>query len=265
MKGWESGGIVVGYSGDGAGRAALAWGAAEAGRRGCPLVLCVAWQYPVEGTAGVAEDAVLGAAEAVVREGVRLAGGGRVVTVCEKERPSILLLRVAASADLLVLGASRSAESGMLGAGSVSARVLASATSPVVVVRGAEGGGGVVVGWDGSPSATAAVAWAAQEAALRRAPLRVLQFSERGRGEATADDVGRLLGRQLEQVRDLEVRVLSDEPVAGLIDASRSAGLVVVGARGLGMVRAAALGSVSQALVLAAHCPVAVIRSARDA
>jgi nucleotide-binding universal stress UspA family protein len=50
-------------------------------------------------------------------------------------------------------------------------------------------------------------------------------------------------------------------PVDALVQASRAAGLLVVGSRGRGALGAAMLGSVSRGVLHHAECPVAVVRS----
>ena len=56
--------------------------------------------------------------------------------------------------------------------------------------------------------------------------------------------------------------VARDRPVHQLLERSRGAQLVVVGSRGHGELAGMVLGSVSNALVHKADCPVAVVRPA---
>jgi nucleotide-binding universal stress UspA family protein len=169
-------------------------------------------------------------------------------------------------------------------AGSVSTQVAAHAHCPVIVVRtDATSGPGpeapVVVGLDGSPLSTRALQFALDLAAATHAPL-VAIYAWRGLptgnlGPTTVwhydpdeaeEEARRLLAEQLAgcaerypQVRIEHRTVLSFNPGETLIDASRTAGLVVVGSRGRGGFTGLLLGSTSQTLVHHAHCSVAVI------
>jgi nucleotide-binding universal stress UspA family protein len=58
----------------------------------------------------------------------------------------------------------------------------------------------------------------------------------------------------------IEQMVVNDLPAGALLDASDGADLLVVGARGLGPVRRLLLGSVSQACLHHATCPLAIVR-----
>ena len=58
----------------------------------------------------------------------------------------------------------------------------------------------------------------------------------------------------------IEIRSPEIQPALGLVDASREADLLVVGARGLGAFRALLLGSVSQHCAHHAQCPVMIVR-----
>jgi nucleotide-binding universal stress UspA family protein len=55
---------------------------------------------------------------------------------------------------------------------------------------------------------------------------------------------------------------VADDPGAAIVEASTMAGLVVLGARGLGRVRGTLMGSVSSHVTPRAHCPVVVVREA---
>ncbi len=142
----------------------------------------------------------------------------------------------------------------------------------------------VVVGVDGSSHASLALDWAATEAALRGAPLEVLRaFSpdypaarSAGPGEpvphqpssaiqaAAEDSCAEAVARVRAAHPTLAVtgRTLPEDPGAALVDASTTAGLVVIGARGLGRVRGMLVGSVSSYVTPRAHCPVVVVREA---
>ncbi|WP_225101704.1 universal stress protein [Streptomyces sp. CoH27] len=139
----------------------------------------------------------------------------------------------------------------------------------------------IVVGVDGSEPSLRAVDWAADEASLRGAPLRLVYASlwERYEGGLLAQE----LGKPLEKVmaRDVlgtaELRaerrrpglkvtssVLPEEAVVGLVRESCTALAVVLGCRGRSGAAETLLGSVSLAVAGRAHCPVIVLRGSHD-
>lgn len=141
----------------------------------------------------------------------------------------------------------------------------------------------VVVGVDGSPHGERALDWAATEAALLGSPLVVLRAFTSGYpaarsgvpGEpsrqpsdviATTAEHGCTAAVDHARLRHPELLVtghtVDDEPSEALVEASRTADLVVVGARGLGRVRGLLMGSVSSQVAIRAHCPVVVVREA---
>ncbi|PFG39556.1 nucleotide-binding universal stress UspA family protein [Georgenia soli] len=135
--------------------------------------------------------------------------------------------------------------------------------------------GAVVVGVDGSQRSVRAAEWAADEAQLWGTPLHLLYVLE-WPAVAEGDDPGvtadvrtgaeRLLAEQVERLTGdhpgLEVtgQVTVSQPAVALVEASRSAAVVVVGARGLGRFTGPLLGSVSQKVAAHAHGPVVVVR-----
>ena len=134
----------------------------------------------------------------------------------------------------------------------------------------------IVVAVDGSDASLAAVRWAARTAVQRRKALHVAAFwefpamipgaYERAVREALRGEVeDRLSGaRKLvaESAPELQFtqEAYEGQPAKGLIAISQDAALVVMGARGLGLVSGALLGSVSAAVLGHATCPVVIVR-----
>jgi nucleotide-binding universal stress UspA family protein len=140
----------------------------------------------------------------------------------------------------------------------------------------------VVVGVDGSSASSGALRWAAEQAARTGAELRVVNVWEIPAGWGKADLVVSDIRRDLEELAretvdeavaavrseerpGLEVRgdVLRGSPAGSLIEASRSAGLLVVGNVGHSPLSGLVLGSVADTVVRHATCPVAVVPSER--
>ena len=144
----------------------------------------------------------------------------------------------------------------------------------------------MVVGHDGSPTAGLALAWALDYAARCGARVRVV----RGWSMSTAPRPASMTRGYVPPLEDFEEAVLQDlradvdatvvelgsdvevgceavrsAPANALIEASRDADLVVVGARGLGGFKGLALGSVSEQCVRHAGCPVLVVRDEHSA
>lgn len=139
---------------------------------------------------------------------------------------------------------------------------------------------GIVVGVDGSGYSDEAVRWAAREAAMRERRLTLVQavtipVSVWPAAPIAAElhdlyetDARAILDDAVEIVEDttkdrgpadIKRQAFFSGPVPTLVDMSKDADMVVVGARGLGTVRRLLLGSVSTGLIHHAHCPVAVI------
>ncbi|MDX2602476.1 universal stress protein [Streptomyces caniscabiei] len=153
----------------------------------------------------------------------------------------------------------------------------------------------VVVGVDGSEPSLRAVDWAADEAALRGAPLRLVYASlwERYEGAHLAEDVGepservraegvradgvpegvraevivesaaRRAGLRRPEAR-ITTEVVPEEPEYTLLRESRTASLLVTGTRGRSSLTEALLGSVSLTVAAHAHCPMVVVRGSHD-
>ncbi|GGM81312.1 universal stress protein [Thermopolyspora flexuosa] len=119
----------------------------------------------------------------------------------------------------------------------------------------------VVVGFDGSAPAQAALAWAVEEARLHGAPLVAVTVLRERPGADPAEEpvLGPLRRLAAEVAGDgVEFRHFHGSPAAGLVAACGPADLLVVGSAGGGW-GGPPLGSVSRACLHHAPCPVAVI------
>ncbi|GGP94200.1 MULTISPECIES: universal stress protein [Streptomyces] len=191
--------------------------------------------------------------------------------------PAPVLGRVAKEARLVVLGSrhlSRTAE--FFSAGSVVVPVSAQASCPVVVVGDAEHISQqppyVVVGLDGSASATAALAFAFDEADLRGAALRVVCVRQPPLFMSNDEEVALRAQRALlseataglsDKYPDVHVthEAMTGHPVEELARAAEHALALVVGRRGRGGYTGMRLGSVVHGLLHRAHCPVITVPS----
>lgn len=131
----------------------------------------------------------------------------------------------------------------------------------------------VVVGVDGSKAATDAARWAVDEAVGLDIPLRLVyvvappdsqpRWAHDGRlaaARAVLHDARRAVEATGEQVK-IEAEILWGNPLAKLLEESRSAAMICVGSIGLDHA-ARGGGSLSASLAASALCPVAVIRRA---
>ncbi|MFF8633585.1 universal stress protein [Streptomyces pilosus] len=141
--------------------------------------------------------------------------------------------------------------------------------------------GPLVVGVDGSEPSLRAADWAADEAALRGVPLRVVYAClwERYEGAPLARDIGKPTELPLPQdvvaaaserarARHPGLRVSADvvfeEPEYALVREARNAAALVVGNRGRSGLAEMLLGSVSLTVAAHADCPVIVLRGTHD-
>lgn len=281
--------VVVGVDGSADGLIALAWATAYADARELPLR--VVHVIDDERHPDQAEPLHAGSAsyddemEVLGEAADQLAASGRhLKTKLELHHgnPAQTLLRLAETADLLVIGRRGMCGFAELVLGSTSQLCTALARSRVVVVPDswrpdAVPAGRIVVGVDGSGGSHAALAFGFEVAALSGAELVAVHAADlrpnqpepilwldpeqapwRARGRHLLDTALAGWREKFPEVR-VDCVVEAGHPVQVLTAASATADLVVVGGLGRTEFTSLRLGSVARGLLHHTHSPIAVI------
>jgi len=288
--------LIVGVDGSTQSHTALRWAAREAALRKVPLTLVhvqpvglLSWGYGyateplVQDYAKLQEregQRILADATRIVGETTSGAGPLEIHKELMFSSPVPTLIDLSKDADMIVVGCRGHGAWGRALLGSVSTGLVHHAHCPVAVIHDEPSpppdvAAPVVVGIDGSPASELATAIAFDEAAMRAVELVALHswadfgwpaydgptpwFDLRAEAEETLAE--RLAGWH-ERYPDVSVRqvVTPDEPARHLVEEASSAQLLVVGSHGRGGFAGMMLGSVSSAVVHAAHIPVIVAR-----
>jgi nucleotide-binding universal stress UspA family protein len=265
--------LVVGVDGSDQSRSALRWAGAIAGAGQMPLRVAEVWSGGDPATAeevGEQVKAELALFTHAALEGVTpelqidfeaLHGG-----------PAEALLKRVTPDSGLVLGSR--GRGGFLGLllGSVSRACIEHASCPVMIIRQQDppplAGSNILVGHDGSPAARRALEWAVELSRPVQAKVIAAYIWQANASEVPPALHDRLLkdatrsiatwaGEVDPEVQPIEIE---GEPRMELVKLAErhDAGLVVVGRRGKGVVRALRMGSVASYLVTSSPIPVAV-------
>ncbi|MFH8475951.1 universal stress protein [Streptomyces sp. NPDC018000] len=284
--------VTVGLDGSPESLAAAYWAADEAERRKLTLRLLHAWPLLVPETPGVPVemDQNYWAKRIVHNARAELQArhpGLPVVGNLVADDAQHALLRAASESEMTVLGSRGLVPVESYFLGDISLPVVARAERPVVLVRAEASGeepqptpaaaGGVVVALKLHGSGDDLLEFAFGTAAARGLPLRAVH----GRSlpleayvpwgvdhevtEGITQDAQKLLSQTLRPWRDkfpqVEVTesIALESPAKAVVRAAKGAGLLVVGRRKHRPALASHLGSVAQAAIHHARCPVAVV------
>ncbi|MFF3493380.1 universal stress protein [Streptomyces sp. NPDC002795] len=290
-----AGHVLVGADGSESSLEAVAVAAREARQRGLGLRIVHAFIWPKMRAAGLAAaaEALRGQADTLLAAAVEHARAaepdlGDVEGEVATGEPLTVLAVRSADADLVVVGSRGLGAFTGLMIGSVAVYLAAHAECPVLVVRGRPDADGLVaVAVDSSGDARAAVDAAFGEAERRGTGLLALHVWNTWSAEGPDHRPGALapLVSNISELRKQAGQTLTDALAPGLIahphisverrllegrvrptliEASKEARMIVTGARGRGGFKGLIMGSVSQALLLHAHCPVLVVRGGAE-
>ena len=280
-------GMVVGVDGSAPSMRALEWAARRTDRFG-PIQPVIAWHFPwwsyVRSTVPT-DDPFEAAARAEIEKTLGSVRSSDVEEpIIVRARAASALVEIGASAGLIVVGTrGRSGlADGVLG--SVAAGVVARSTVPVAVVPPSapieDRHRRVVVGIDGSPNSVHALEWALNnvpatwlvEAVHAWVPPVALPGSALARDEsgyeaqaqAVLDESLSQLSRVAPASPRLSPRLAHGDPRSVLREWSMMTDLIVLGARGRGLVADLLLGSVTTALVHRPRTTTVVIPARRQ-
>jgi nucleotide-binding universal stress UspA family protein len=285
--------IIVGVDGSEPSAAAVQWAARVGVSRDAEVIVTHAYDWRVRGSrvqvGGGYREAVEEQAEKIVDAAVAQALAAEPSLRVSRELtvgpPTATLLQHSTEDTLIVVGNRGRGGFASLLLGSVSQQVATHASGPVAVVRGRTdaSGGAVVVGVDGSADPTRTLGTAFDESGRRRARLLVVHVSAAAMPPwnniapyVDDDGIAELVAARemlAQQIAPLAARfpdvlvepiAMGGHPAEVLIDLSRKAQLMVVGARGSGGFGGLLLGAVSQQLLHHADCPVLIVPTQVD-
>jgi nucleotide-binding universal stress UspA family protein len=264
------GGIVVGVDDSASARAAVAWAAAEAGRRAVDLHLVEV--LPSAGESREKDGVPHGRARALLSraQGIARAACPSLPVSMEtlSGRVGPALVAYSAHADLIVLGSNGPGGPIPLSLGSILGEVTARARCSVVLVpatetRSRSWDGPVLVALDGTPDGERALAFAADAAHRRGVALVTLRTVAEHPGQADVQEPGaNEVARLTAQHPGLAIHAhdVVGQPGDALLRAGADAQLIVVPSRHGGLRTVGASGSWTRRfLPVLSSCPVAVV------
>ena len=282
--------IIIGFDGSASGRDALSLGALLGDVTGARLLAVSSYEhefYAANPSVESWRSAKRHQAEATAEQARGLLEGVQrsETAVIGAPSPARALHEAAIreQADLLIVGSSSRGGFGQVLVGSVAERLLHGAPcavglAPSGFARTASPGVLLPVGaaFDGSSESRAALASAAGLAEALDGGLRAISVFERpspahpmfaltSYGEFVQSLKDQHRARLSEAIRGLaaggtvEPIVIEGDPVAVLAEQSRALGLLVLGSRGYGPLRAVLVGAVSSDLLKRAACPTIVV------
>jgi nucleotide-binding universal stress UspA family protein len=266
--------LVVGVDGSEESRLALGWAASLASAIGLKLVVVEAWSGGDPTTSGETADrvrrqladsaaAVLGEFGADLDISFEALPGSAAGAILERVTPD----------DGLILGSrGRGGFAGLL-LGSVSRECVEHAPCSIMVVRHEQmaprSGTAILVGHDGSPTSARALEWAVNLGGRTGAEVVAAHVWQTRSSEVRPRLLRRMTSAASKSIKEWAEEVSTDvrplemegEPRIELVNLAQrlDAGLLVIGRRGKGTVRALRIGSVASYLVTSSPVPIAVI------
>ncbi|MGP3961064.1 universal stress protein [Nonomuraea sp. 3N208] len=268
--------VVVGVDDSEESLRAVEWAAGEAERRRQPLQILHAFIWPLLGAplgpppGAPPEGGLRHAAERILATALTraraVAPDIEVTTSLPEHDPVTALLHHSHQADLLVVGSRGLGEVGGLLLGSVGARLATEAPCPVVVVRGpVTPHGPVVVGLADHSESEALLPFALAYATRTANTLILAHVSTKGSASTTLPEHSLTRWQERFPTVTIVQESLTGHPGKALMHASSKASLLVVGSHYHHELSALMHGSVSQAVLHHAPCPVAIIQVQQSA